>query len=130
MTDKEYRKQKKRLERFIEKWRTQLGMRWWQITFNYHDEPCVGDGDRPPAARTTVDWDYNRAIIDFYVPEFVKDSDERVEQIVIHEFCHVLVNEMRQWRGASDALSHEERVVTNLAQAFLWVRDAAREGKI
>lgn len=130
MKDKEYRKQKKRIDRFIEKWKAFLGLRWWSVTINYHDEPYIGEATVPTAARTTTYWEYNRAVIDFYVPEFTTESDERVEEIVIHEFCHILVNEMRQWHDANDGVPHEERVVSNLAQAFLWVRDAAKNGSL
>jgi len=50
------------------------------------------------------------------------DGDE-IERAVVHELCHILVNEMRE-----DEIHHEERVVTGLQKAFMWV--AGESGKI
>ncbi len=55
--------------------------------------------------------------------------DEELERVFVHECCHVLVAEMREW-GPGDmtqaaceiSLKHEERVVCGLTSAFLWTR--------
>lgn len=46
----------------------------------------------------------------------------------IHECMHALVQEMRWQEADADNIRHEERVCTQLAMAFLWVRDFARNG--
>jgi len=133
MKDREYRKQKKRIQRFIDRWAAPLGMKWWEITYAWHDEPYVGEdavGGRTPAARTLVDWDYRRATIHFYLPDCEGESDRHMEDVVIHEFMHVLLNEMRQWKDASDALAHEERTAVSLVQAIRWVAEAAKKGDL
>lgn len=112
------------------RWAPLLGLKWWNITYNYHDEPYTGDAypdGRTPSARTSVDWDYNRATIHFYLSECKGSDDDYIERIVVHEMYHVLINEMRQWKDANDALSHEERVVCNLVTSAFWIRDAFKE---
>ena len=37
MKDKEYDKQKKRVEKLFWKWRTPLGLGWWKIDLRYSD---------------------------------------------------------------------------------------------
>jgi hypothetical protein len=47
----------------------------------------------------------------------VKRLDEyELEKAIVHEFMHILVNEMR-----AGGIDHEERVVTGLANAALWL---------
>ena len=50
-------------------------------------------------------------------------SDKRLEEIVVHEHVHIIVNEMREWRDglAAGALDHEERVTTALTWVIMGV---------
>lgn len=120
MTPANFAKQKRRVERYIKKWHTALGMRWWTINFDYSDE----DKGDEVAAITHTRWAYRHAKITFYLPVIADIGDTELENGVIHEFCHVLVNEMRQdWTNDPDkAIDHEEHVVTGLATAFKWAR--------
>jgi hypothetical protein len=46
-----------------------------------------------------------------------------LERIFVHECCHAIVNEMREWsvgHEGNGVMGHEERVVSHLANAFLW----------
>ncbi len=50
-------------------------------------------------------------------------SEARLEEIVVHELCHVLVNGMRTYDHHDDRMmEQEERVVTELAYAFIRAR--------
>ena len=49
-------------------------------------------------------------------------SNEELERTVVHELVHALVNELRE-----GGIDHEERVVTTLTKAVLWVRDLTRD---
>lgn len=101
-----------------------LGLLWWHIDISYIDdakelarlEYLVGD--KIVLGRTYVDWRYGTATIYFNLPGFVGLDDEEVELAVLHELVHILVNEMREGER-----HHEERVVTGLTKAFLWVRE-------
>lgn len=132
MTDAEYEAQKARLLAVSERWITPLGMGWWRVTHIWERAEGASDkgDDRCPVASVVVDWEYRHVGITWYLPTVARRSDEDLEQDFVHECCHILVNEMRQWRDANDGLQHEERVCTDLARAFLWVRQAGWEDAV
>lgn len=68
------------------------------------------------------------AYITLYLPCLKDLSPQRLEEIVIHELVHILINEMRDYHKDPD---HEERVVTGIQKAFSWVVGAVerKEGK-
>ena len=71
-------------------------------------------------------WQYLKATLRFDV-EAVNDlDDEELDHLFVHECCHALVNEMREWDG-EHGIDHEERVVTMLTNAFGWMWQAGRD---
>ena len=127
MRDLEFNRVKAKLKHMSLHWIWTLGLkRWHRIDIVYHrsdPNPKEADGYACPAW-VNVKWEYQIATVNFDVSQLLESSDEELEYIVIHELCHVLVNEMRCQDGARQ---HEERVVTGLAQAFRWVRNVARD---
>lgn len=128
MNDKEYKDLKGAIQVHSDRWRTRLGLRWWKIAFEYDRDGSTfraaqddGQARRAVAARSQVSWPYLIATIYFNMPELENIGHEGIEETIIHEFCHVLVNELREER--EDWLDHEERVTTTLTNAFLWTRD-------
>lgn len=108
-------------------WQTMLGLRWWRIEYNWHDTGSSlfeREAGTTCYATTTTQWEYLRAQIDINTPALRHQDDDDLEYTVVHELCHVLVAEMR---GTDWNRQHEERVVTTLAKAFLWVRDLTRD---
>lgn len=65
------------------------------------------------AATCTASWEYRQAQITFNMPLLAAKKEEEIEEIIVHEMVHVLVNEMRE-----KGIKHEERVVTELTWAF------------
>lgn len=114
-----------RIKGYLIKWIEPLGLRWWDIETVYHYEPEADyfkeDGSRL-LAKTTVQWEYAQAIINFNLTAWRGLSEREIERNVIHELVHILVNEMREGE-----LHHEERVVTGLTRAFLWVYEVFRK---
>lgn len=139
MTDAEYNVQKKRLKTLQDKWVAPLGLRWWKVTFSYSREPLKSDATdgRTCLAQTMVDWEYLNATITFDMQCIAGESDDDLEKTFVHECMHVFVHEMRMWAGPElthekqeEAMKHEERVVTQLANAVIWTRTAGfDEGK-
>lgn len=110
------------------KWIPRLGLAWWDLQIIYYDDPqeiinrfrIIESGEMVPAT-VTAQWMYADAKISINLPAFEYIEDADIERVVVHELCHILVNEMREGE-----LHHEERVVTQLTKAFFWVADAAR----
>lgn len=138
MTDAEYEATRARVLAVIDRWSGPMGVRWWQVTHEWerlHDSvehaPASSSTAVRTAARTRVQWPYLRATIEWFLPALRDLSEDELEEVVVHEFGHILVNEMR-WVEAEggDNILHEERVVSTLERAFRAVRDAARAGKL
>lgn len=141
MNDKEFKEQKRRLLKLVDRWITPLGLRWWKVDIVYSRESLSTERHKEDGhicqATTQVDWEYINATITFDIQAISLLKDEELESIFVHECCHILVHEMRMWalpemsQGKLDeAMKHEERVVTQLAKAFLWTREAGvKEGK-
>ncbi len=124
MTPRETAAQERRIRAIIKKWRTPAGMTEWFMKTQYTPGPIDIDGKPDPevAALTSTDWEYRQTVIKFNLDMMARCTDDEAERIVLHEFCHVLVNEMHE--------GSEERVVTTLSFIFQWIRDAAKAGKI
>ena len=121
-------KTQKTIQAYLEKWTYSMGLRWWKVDAYYltgkdaKKEFGELDNNHHIVARSFADWRYLEASIYFNMPEMRKLSNEQIENTVIHELCHVLVNEMRE-----GALHHEERVVTCLSRAFKWTHENSSE---
>ena len=127
MNDAEFEREKDRVRNFFNKWTTLLGLRWWQkIDIEYFREPLPPYKDEIPHPEAIADtrcrWRYLTAHIRISLSVVLDHEydDDQIEYIVVHELCHCLVNEMRPTEWDQNDLDHEERVVTHLAQAFLW----------
>lgn len=133
MNDKEFSDLRDEILGLSMKWIRATGLSQWMIDFVWKREPgAVLDESNSVmtfrSAEVSCSWRYMHATLTFYVPsvadyidkEPVVDREERLETLVLHELCHLLVNETRQ---DEDQESHEERVVTQLANAFLWARN-------
>lgn len=110
----------KEIREQLDKWVYCLGIGWWDLDVYYLDGKDAKknfsskDGNII-LALTYADWRYGIASIYFNLPEVKKISSAELENTIVHELCHILVNEMREAE-----LNHEERVVTGLTKAFLW----------
>jgi len=115
-----------RARKFFDKWIKPLWLNWWNIHISYYDDEdafeadCPGehDGIRRGLMFCYADWQYSRATIGVNLEAAALIDDEELESAVVHELCHVLVNEMQRYDYDP---AHEERVVSNLARAFVTV---------
>jgi len=111
----------KYIRKLFDKWTYRLGLRWWSLCLVYKEDPqdiieTFGHVENSIViAKTFCDWRYGTATIYFNLPKLKQMSKEDIEHVIIHELCHILVNEMREGE-----IHHEERVVTGLTKAFLW----------
>lgn len=116
-------KTKKMVRLAADKWLKPLGLLWWDVTINLYDDP--GDivrvfrdagSSMTVVANTEVNWIYGAATINVNIPALRGLTQRQIEEVFVHECVHILVNEMREGEA-----HHEERVVTGLTKALLWV---------
>ena len=144
MTDAEHVKQKSRLDKLRRKWIPILGLSDWEIDFVGHRASPIADNNDlvcsgwARLATAEVHWEYKRATLRFDLRVLGDYNDTQVENTFVHECCHVIVNEMREWSPkegmdsdlVKGCMNHEERVVTELTKAFIKTFGAgARSGK-
>ena len=144
MNDAEYQKAKDFLVAMREKWAPCMGLKWWQVQYLYDREgqdfkaTDRGACSETVLMRTYADWRYLNATINTNMPEVVRllktsEGKEQVERAWVHEYAHILVNEMRFDVDPDKNIDHEERVCETLARAFMWTREgvnhAAEEGE-
>lgn len=132
MNDAEYEQQKTRVQRLIAKWTADLGLNTWQIRYEWSREslrPIEGGlstSDKfGPVMICEAHWPYLLATIEVCLPEVMDVDDWHLEQYLVHEYAHILLNEMHAWHH-EEGQWHEERVATYLARAFMWVYEAGR----
>jgi hypothetical protein len=146
MTDKEFVGCKKRIKALLDEWAFGIKsrgprlvvLRDWVITVRYNREPFNTPDGEEAGAQVVSSWFYKTAEIDFNCSNLYQTGPLEMELVVIHELCHLLVNEAREWGGKygerTDEWSHhEERVVTDLSVAFLqtkhWDRGKGDKGR-
>jgi hypothetical protein len=116
ISDKEIRRVKKLVRKYLKYWVHILGLGFWRVDLCFID--CFED--RQVVAETTVEWKYLEIHITFSLVALCDFAEQRIERIVLHELCHGLINEMRSYHDDHD---HEERVASQLANAFMWVKE-------
>ncbi|MGK2898834.1 MAG: hypothetical protein ACSLE9_09130 [Burkholderiaceae bacterium] len=119
MTDKEFKRERKRIRALAAKWRDPLRLFEWEVELRYSRGPFEVNGTRDSDAvgMASVQWPYRKATLTFDVTETAGYSDAYLEQVFVHECVHVIVNEMRDDEGGS--CLHEERVVSTLTTILL-----------
>lgn len=128
MTDEQFEKEKQRLRRFVDRWYSVLGLESFHTIFEYH-RGLIPDY-LSSTGTCSVNWEYHQAWVDFSCEKSSRLDDRDAELVVVHELCHILVNQMRDYTDehGNTHIKHEESVVTQLSKAFLWVRESG-EGK-
>jgi len=121
MKKKEYKRARKRFRTIFDKWHRPLGLLWWHIEIYYHKKTPKSfkkKNGKVVVARVTARWEYAEATINVNIPAVAQMDDAELENLVVHEMCHILVAEMRE-----KGIKHEERVCSMLSQAFLWTKE-------
>ena len=89
MTDKEYEKLKKRLQKIINKWLPVLGLDRERIRFKYLR--TYDGSDHYTVAKCYPLWQYKTHNVEFLMPAVQDVDDAELEEDVVHELCHILI---------------------------------------
>jgi len=127
MTDKEYRDQKKRVQKYIDKWFNAMGLGWFQVDMDWvRAEKTDSSGT---AAEVSTTWQYRNARISWYLPVLAELDDDKLENTVVHEFVHILINPLTLVDKSEDLSTQHEYATECIARAFQWVYEAAEKKK-
>lgn len=124
MTDKEFEKEKKRIQKLKDKWMPLLWLNQYWINFDYEREnqgedmtdyrPQDVGGRWESIMVTRSDPFYLKANITCYLLQTKKLNDEELEETFLHELCHIHLATLHTKENADN----EERIVTLLARAL------------
>lgn len=110
---------KKLIRKHLKWWVYWLGLTHWNIALKFCKSSTEDGGVKLAGAHVDTLWEYQRATIEFYINDLTHLVEREIESLIVHELIHIMVNEMYE-----SGVKHEERVVTTLENAFLWVKNA------
>ncbi len=116
MNDVDAEFQKRRINRYLKKWRP-AGFGWWKITIEWSR---AEDGDSN--ATINEDWEYRQAVITFYLVRAALLSDDDLEAVVVHELSHLLVGSIADY-STDDKRKQTEFAVSCVERALLWTHE-------
>lgn len=129
MNDSDYEETVAEIKAYMRGWSALMGLGEWTILNEFHREDYLGT----TGARTTYDWPYMTATIEWNVPG-IAESVEGVEAIVIHELVHVLIADYKIGEpcvnedGRVMCSDGMERVTTLVQKAFTRTKKFVNEG--
>lgn len=128
MTDKEYEREKRRVQKILDKWLPPLWLRNWDIEVRWERgaAPDEAKGYKVLAQVHTL-YQYSNAEMTVWLEEVAKHEDRDLELGILHELCHIILDEMHAYSKDPD---HEERVADHMARALVSVRDYVKRRKL
>ena len=93
MTQNQYTRITKHIDKLAPIWQDRLGLNHWEINHTYIDSYYDDDSqdDYKVSAITESRWQYLQAKIKWYLPSISRHDNEEIEKILVHELCHVLL---------------------------------------
>ena len=132
MTEAEYQREKARVLKALKKWKKRL-VKHWDVAYEFSEVIEDAKSGFATVMQCHAQWPYRKARISVALDNTQDMDDARLENSVVHEFLHAVINQMREYvpsncpncgsdRTVADgALKHEEAVVQNLADIILGV---------
>ncbi len=120
MTQREFLQECRRITKVWNKWRPILGLAEWDTKLHFYQE--VDEEDPDVEAWAHASWEYIRGDLHFIIPKTITQTLDELEEIVVHEACHIVVKELQSWSTCDCDkfdMKHEERVVTQLSRSFI-----------
>lgn len=129
-TDAEWLALQAKIQGWIDAWADRMWLNWWDVHIVWYrgDIPDSNREAVPPGRKAlmdcTPDYRYFEATIRVNLERALDFGDDYLENVVIHELAHIVLNEMRDWKPSRKGMKREERVATHLQKI---VRELVRE---
>lgn len=108
-----------RVENLVARWKPRLKLDHWKIAIHPAKEPPINTKKGfAEVLAISGDWRYMKAMIFVRTANTPKFEEAQLEQSVVHELAHLLLNELADSTRA-DYEDHEERVCSLLTSVFL-----------
>jgi hypothetical protein len=106
-----------KIEGYLKYWLDKMSFTEW--TYNIDYEALQNEDNSSINAAIVPQWEYQHFNLKFYLPNLVNHGDKELENTVIHELSHALVNQMER---PSTRRVDVETVVTNLSRILFKVK--------
>lgn len=118
----------RRLVRFYTaKWVKLLDFEWFTIQHKWIDSGEEDDGGiTRTAADTTALWEYRYAKVRWYLPNLSNQTDDQIEECVVHELGHCLIASMEE-HIKDKYLEQREYAVQTLTLGLLAVHRRSKD---
>jgi hypothetical protein len=97
VSDKEYKFERSRVEKYLKKWFKPAGFGWFQVDVQFIREESLKDDNTNVAAQCFARWEYKSATLKFYLGSLQGLKDDVVERTVVHELCHILTSPIQDF---------------------------------
>lgn len=106
----------RRVKLLFKKWTALLGLDQWNIVIELAPAASFDAvGHLNAAATCSALWEYETATIRFNEDDVAQSDDEELEDTIVHELQHCMLNELRR----EHKMGNEERTATMLTRAFM-----------
>lgn len=134
LTDAEFNRLKRHIEKRLRFWKDALGLTLWHITPEFFRVPWDGAERASADCLMDIDPDWRYLTAHLRVNVFAVWShaldDDAIDRVIVHEFLHIHVSELRclvMDDKLDQHIDHEERVVSGLTLAVFWTFEAGRD---
>lgn len=109
-----YEVEKERLAKIVAAWEPRFDLPGVVVHHGFVETFREGENEHWTSAYTETDWHYRQARVLWYLPTMCRLTDEDLEEMVVHEYVHVLnaVLESRAKPNSDDYLEHAAQNVT------------------
>lgn len=105
-----------RLQKLIAEWEPRLDLPGIEVRHGFLETYDVDDPTK--CAETTIEWQYRAAKIEWYLPMLTSRNDATLEDIVVHEFAHIIIGPLHD-RFKANSTDLEELAVESIARALI-----------
>ena len=113
-----YKKAKRRILRLAAEWEPRLALPGIRVEHRFHAKWFDDENSDTTVASTVVRWEYREAVIHWYLPALVRLVPRDQEDVLVHEYVHVLTGAIKEL-VPSDHIERLEVATENVAIALL-----------